>query len=456
QGRKSATRNTSPEEPAPPPIIDDVGKDPDRVALPFPVVGIGASAGGLEAFTLILRALPRDTGVAFVLVQHLEPTHASMLTEILSRSTRMPVTEITDQMAVEAKHIYVIPPGVNMHIAQGVLRLSPRTELRGQHRPVDHFLQSLAQDQGHRAIGVILSGSGNDGTLGLEAIKAEGGITFAQDDSAQHKSMPISAILAGCVDSVLPPAAIAQEIVRISRHPYVARTTNFEAEARGIEQNILRILEILRVATGVDFASYKRNTLYRRITRRAVLHKMEGLKEYARLLESNPAEVDALYQDVLISVTSFFRNPEAFEVLKSKIFPKLTKDRSRHDPVRIWVLGCSTGEEAYSVAMAFSEFAADAGREIPFQVFATDLTGVSIEKARAGIYSKSIAEDVSPERWRLFFSEVDGSYGVRKSIRDGCIFARHNVLSEPPFSRMDLITCRNLLIYLDTEVQQRV
>jgi two-component system CheB/CheR fusion protein len=422
-------------------------------AVPFPIVALGASAGGLEAFTQLLRVLPADTGMAFVLIQHLDPTHASMLVDILARATVMPIAEATNHMEVTANHIYVIPPGVTMGIAGGMLQLSPRTEGRGQHRPIDHFLRSLAEEQGHRSIGVILSGTATDGTLGLQAIKAEGGITFAQDDTAQHKSMPHSAVSAGCVDFVLPPDRIAQEIARISRHPFVAP----DGEERLPEEPALGgVVEQLRIATGVDFASYKRNTLYRRIIRRAVLHKLEGLTDYARFLQGNPGEVDALYQDVLINVTSFFRNPEAFEVLKSTVFPRLTKDRSRHDPVRIWSIGCSTGEEAYSLAIAFVEFTEAARVPVPLQVFATDLNGAGVDKARVGLYPKTIAQEVSAERLRRFFVETDGSYRISKSIRDTSVFARHNVLADPPFSRIDLISCRNLLIYLEPTLQDKV
>jgi two-component system CheB/CheR fusion protein len=436
------------------PVIEE--KPPRHAVPPFPVVGIGASAGGLEAAKLLLRALPADTGMAFVLIQHLDPTHSSMLTEILSRETTMPVAEVADHTAVEPNRVYVIPPGTNMVIEQSILRLSPRSETRGLHRAVDHFFRSLAEDQGHKAIGVILSGSASDGTLGLESIKADGGITFAQDDTAQHKSMPRSAIAAGCVDFVLPPDEIAREIARISRHPYVAPGAEPAVEGAAHEPKLNEVLDQLRFVTGVDFSNYKRNTLYRRITRRLVLHKLEGLGEYVRFLKSNPAEVQLLYQDVLISVTSFFRNEEAFEVLKSKVFPRLTQDRSRHEPMRIWVLGCSTGEEAYSIAIAFAEFAEASGRHVPLQLFATDLNGVAVERARAGIYSKTITQDVSPDRLRRFFVEIDGSYRITKSIRDACVFARHDVLSEPPFSRIDLISCRNLLIYLEPSLQQRV
>src|SRR6516164_1542591 len=424
--------------------------------LSVPVVGVGASAGGLEAFTQMLRALPVDTGMAFVLVQHLAPTHASMLTEILSRATSMPVREAQDQMPVEPNHVYVIPPGTNMVISQGVLQLSPRTETRGQHRPIDPFFRSLAEDQGHKAIGVILSGTATDGTLGLEAIKAEGGITFAQDDTAQHDSMPRSAVAAGCVDFVLSPDEIAKEIARISRHPDVAPPAEVKPKDPASEPNLGPVLELLRNAKEVDFTHYKHNTLYRRITRRMVLHKMEGLKDYLRFLQSSPAEVEALYQGLLISVTNFFRNPETFAVLKTKVFPKLTQDRSRHEPVRIWVLGCSTGEEAYSIAISFAEFVEASGRLIPVQVFATVFNGAAIEKARAGLYSKNILHDVSPERLHRFFVEVDGNYHITKPIRDMCVFAQHNVLTDPPFGRIDLLSCRNLLIYLEPVLQQKL
>jgi two-component system, chemotaxis family, CheB/CheR fusion protein len=453
--RSSKGRKTPREAQAgnpPPAFVEEAGTP--QPAAPFPVVGIGASAGGLDPLAQLLRALPVDTGMAFVLIQHLDPSHASMLAEILSRATVMPVTEVSDQMPVRPNHVYVIPPGVTMGIERGTLRLTPRREVQGQHRPIDHFLRALAQDRGHRAIGVILSGSATDGTLGLEAIKAESGITFAQDKTAQHASMPRSAEAAGCVDFVLPPAEIAQEIVRISRHPYVAWDAE-TVEAQASEPSLGRVLEQLRMATGVDFSKYKRNTLYRRIIRRAVLHKMEGLRDYARFLQSNPTETDALYQDVLISVTRFFRNPEAFEVLKAKVFPRLVKDRSRHDPIRVWSIGCSTGEEPYSIAIAFAEFSEGMRPQIPVQIFATDLSGAGIERARVGLYSKTITQDVSPDRLRRFFFETGDSYRISKSIRDTTVFARHNVLTEPPFSRIDLISCRNLLIYLEPSLQER-
>ena len=424
--------------------------------LPFLIVGVGASAGGLDAISRLLRGIPAATGMAFVIVQHLDPTHKSALSEILARSTAMPVIEADDNRAIEIDHVYVIPPGKNMVIGDKRLQLSPRTETRGQHRPIDMFLRSLAEHQGHRSVGVVLSGSSSDGTLGLEEIKAAGGITFAQDDTAEHTSMPRSAIAAGCIDFVLAPEDIAREISRIGRHPYVAPSDEAVATLSRNESLIGRVLEVLRHGTGVDFSNYKRNTLHRRITRRMLLHKFEGLQDYVRYLQATPPEAEALYQDILINVTSFFRDPEVYEVIKTTVFPRLTEEKSRHEQVRVWALGCSTGEEAYSLAMAYTEYAEASGRRMPMQIFATDLNGAGIEKARTGIYPKGIAQDLSPERLRRFFVEIDGSYRISKPIRDMCIFARQNVLADPPFSRMDLIACRNMLIYLEPVLQQKL
>jgi len=449
---KATSSSLGEAEPAPPvqaeTLVEEAGA--------FPIVGVGASAGGLEAFTQMLGALPVDTGMAFVLVQHLAPKHASMLAEILSRTTAMPVTEVHDEPRVEPNRVYVIPPNRDMVISRGSLQLRPREKTRGQHRPIDLFLRSLAEDQKEWAIGVILSGTATDGTLGLEEIKAEGGITFAQDDTAQQSSMPRSAIATGCVDFVLPPAGIAREIGQIAKHPHVARGAPPRSTGPPGAPDLGNVLEIVRDVSGVDFTGYKASTLFRRITRRMILHRMDKMQDYARFLRKNPMEAEALYQDVLIPVTKFFRNPETLEALKTTILPKLFKDGSRHEPLRVWVLGCSTGEEAYSLAITCAELAEAQGSSLPIQVFATDLNGAGIEKARAGIYSKSIAHDVSPERLRRFFAEVDGSYRINKTIRDMCVFARHNVLTDPPFSQIDLISCRNLLIYLEPALQQKV
>lgn len=441
---------------AAPPVPDATNAhDADGEDISLPIVGIGASAGGLEAFQQLFRALPADSGAGFVVIQHLAPDHASQLAEILSRATRMPVVEVHHEALVKANRVYVIPPDRDMTIVGGALQLQPRKNERGVHRPIDQFFRSLAADRRQKAIGVILSGTGNDGALGLEEIKAEGGITFAQDATAQHDGMPRSAIASGCVDLVLPPDAIAHEIARVIRHPYVGPERTQASDSS--DAAIAAILQTLRGGTGVDFAGYKTTTLHRRITRRMVLQKMKDLKDYARLLAKSPTEVQALYQDILISVTSFFRNPDLFESLRSKVLPRLAQGRSGNDPIRVWVLGCSTGEEAYSLAMTYAEFAEEGGSRVPpLQIFATDLNARSIENARAGIYAKTIDQDVSPERLRLFFSEVDGHYRIAKSIRDTVVFARHNLMADPPFSHMDLISCRNLLIYLDPDLQKRV
>jgi two-component system CheB/CheR fusion protein len=430
----------------------------------FPIVGVGASAGGLEAFTELLESLPLDTGMAFVLVQHLDPQHESALPQLLSRVTSLPVHEITHGLQVEANHVYVIPPNTDLSIVRGVLRLRPRSAARVPHRSIDSFFESLAQDQRERAIGVVLSGTATDGTVGLEAIKAEGGITFAQDDSARYDSMPRSAVAAACVDFVLSPRDIAKELARIAAHPYIGGNgrqepvSSSEEDAAGRRETgkgFQKILLLLRNHSEVDFSLYKPSTIHRRIARRMVLNRKNSLESYIQFLRSNTQELDALYSDALISVTSFFRNPETFDVLERKVLPKLLKQRG-DDPLRVWVLGCSTGQEAYSIAMAFVEAAEKAPRMRKLQVFATDLNDALLDKARHGLYPKSIAQDVTPERLRRFFVEEEGGYRIVKPLREMVVFARQNLIDDPPFSRMDLISCRNVLIYLEQSVQRKV
>src|SRR6266508_2793835 len=436
---------------AEPETVQDVVPQP---ALPFPVVCVGASAGGLEAFTQLLSALPTDTGMAFVLVSHLSPSHASHLAEILSRATQMPVNEVKDEPNVQPNSVYVIPPDSNMIIAQGSLKLIPRHKVDGRHHPIDLFLESLAHDQKHRSIAVILSGTGSDGTLGVDEIKAAGGITFAQDESAAYEGMPRSAMMAGTVDFRLAPAEIARELGKIARHAYIGADAPPERIVEGAQT--VPILRLLHQSSGVDFTHYKTATLRRRVARRMALHKVETLAEYAEYLRDRPVEIEALFQDILINVTSFFRDPETFELLKTRVFPRIVAEHGSADAIRMWVVGCSTGEEAYSLAIVFSEFMEREGRTWPVQIFATDLNGTGIERARTGLYPKSIAERVSPERLRRFFYELDGKYRVAKTIRDLCVFAKHNVLEDPPFSRMDVITCRNMLIYLEPVMQQHL
>jgi two-component system CheB/CheR fusion protein len=444
-----APENLATEEPNLPGVNRAADKVEPEKSPPFPIVAIGGSAGGLEAFKQLLGSLPSDTGMAFVFLLHMPKDHQSVLWQVLARETKMKVVEAAEGAPIEPDHVYVMPAGAAFVVSSNHFRTSVREAASS--RPIDHFMRSLAEEHMHKSIGVVLSGMANDGTRGIEEIKGAGGITFAQDDTAQYISMPRSAVATGAIDFVLPPEEIGRELGRIAGHPYVAHAATLVPE-----DAFESIVEVLHEATGVDFSSYKRNTLHRRITRRMVLHKCTNSREYRALLASNPGEVGALYQDVLIGVTSFFRNPEAYEALKATVFKRLAGNRSRNDPVRIWALGCSTGEEAYSLAMDFVEFSEETGQHLTLQVFATDLNAAGVEKARAGIYPKGIAQDVSPERLRRFFVEVDGSYRICKPIRDMCVFARQNVLADPPFSRMDLVACRNLLIYMEPVLQQRV
>jgi two-component system, chemotaxis family, CheB/CheR fusion protein len=425
----------------------------------FLIVAIGASAGGIEAFAELIRELPPDTGMAFVLIQHLDPHHKSMLAELFSRQTAMSVREVTDGMSVEPNHAYVIPPNASMTISNRTLRLGPRIASRGAHMETDRFMRSLAEDQGNRAIGVILSGTGTDGTLGMMEIQAHGGVTFAQDEStASYDGMPRSAIAAGCVDYVLPPEGVAQELTRIARHPYVGRDPVPESvqDAPAVDSGLSSIFQILQRATGVDFTHYRQTTVLRRIQRRMLVHKIDKLEDYVTHVQSSPAEVKALYRDMLINVTSFFRNPRVFEALKSQVFPGLLKNHPPESAIRIWTPGCASGEETFSVAIALLEFLDGKAPYPSIQLFGTDVSESSVTKARSGVYPENIQADVSPERLRRYFSKCEGGYRISKSIRDMCIFAQHNVISDPPFSQMDLICCRNLLIYLEPVLQNKV
>jgi two-component system CheB/CheR fusion protein len=424
----------------------------------IPIVGIGASAGGLEAFTEVLKSLPIDIGMTYVLIQHLDPTHESVLTGLLSRTTKMPVTEVKDSMPVEANHVYVIPPNSDMTITDGVLKLTPRNKDGKPHLPIDHFFRSLAASRKENAIGVILSGTASDGTLGLKVIKAEGGITFAQDETAKYQGMPKAAIDSGCVDFVLPPAEIANELSRITHHPYIHQLKNSQEQEALIEgeDDLKKIFLLLHKSTNVDFSHYKIATIKRRIMRRMLLHKLPKFADYVKYLKENSGESELLHQDLLINVTSFFRDPQTFKFLKDIAFPRIAKNRTQREPIRVWVPGCATGEEAYSIAISLSEYLGEASLNIPIQVFGSDLNKNAIEKARKGVYSKSDIQDITPQRLERFFVQSDGGYQIVKSIRDLCIFAPHNVFADPPFSRLDLISCCNLLIYLDSVLQEKL
>ena len=424
----------------------------------FPVVGIGASAGGLDAFRQLLSHLPTDTGMAFVLIQHLAPDHKSLLTEILARETTMSVFEVRDRMAVEPNCVYVIPPNTKMTIEQGLLKLTPRAQSRAMIKPVDTFFLSLAADLGSKAIAVVLSGGDGDGSQGLEAVKDAGGITFAQcEASAQVSSMPNMAVATGHVDFILSPQEIATELANISRHPYITSPTPVKAvEVLGEKETAMQVIfSLLRTATGVNFTQYKHATLMRRILRRMVLYKLENIDDYVTYLREHSVEVQALYEDILIHVTSFFRDPSAFKTLKTKVFPNIA-NQGADEPIRIWVAGCSTGEEAYSLAICLLEYLDNQPIKPPIQIYATDISNRTIDTARTGFYKYSAVADVSPERLQRFFVPVDDGYRIAKSIREMCVFARQNICSDPPFSKLDLISCRNVLIYLGAALQKKI
>lgn len=417
---------------------------------PVAVVGIGASAGGLQAYTELLEALPANTGMAFVIVQHLAAEHGSLLATLLSRTTSMAVVEVHDQPRIEPNSIYVIPPNRSMLILDGKLSLVDRAP--GIHRPVDIFLEALADTHGHRAIAVVLSGTGNDGMMGVQAVKAAGGITFAQDGTAVHAGMPKSAIGTGCVDFVLSPRDIALEIARLAGTAHWSFDSARSEEPGRVEQ----ILDVLRQKLNVDFSQYKANTLQRRVRRRMSVRRLGTIDEYKTLLAADPEEAGALYQDILISVTNFFRNPESYDALKSTAFQEFfARDRS-DKAIRVWVLGCSTGEEAYSIAIALQEYMDEIERSMPLTIFGTDINNLAIERARRAWYPKSISQDLSELRLERYFTQTDGGYRINKALREYCIFARHNALTDPPFSNMDLVSCRNMLIYLQSGLQREL
>ena len=370
---RKATQKVSPlPDKVPPPESNGQGRS-------FPIVGIGASAGGLEAFTDLLSHLPNDTGMAFVLIQHLDPKHDSHLTELLSKASKMPISELSGDTRAEANHVYVIPPRCNLSISNGVLHTPPRSE-RGRNMPIDSFLSALAEDRGRDAYGVVLSGTGSDGTLGLRAIKAKGGITFAQEKaSARFDAMPGSAIAAGGVDFVLSPSGIARQLVAVASRSSIALQPDQPMESSDAAE-LGKVFRLLRSASGVDFTHYKQSTIKRRIRRRMALRGFERLEDYIRDLEENRGEANALCETFFITVTAFFREPAMFQELKKRIFPALVEDRSSEDPIRIWVPGCASGEEAYSIAMSLVEFLDDTVATVPFQIFATDVSEAAIEK----------------------------------------------------------------------------
>ena len=424
----------------------------------FPVVGIGASAGGLEALEQFLGRVPAGSGVAFVIVQHLDPTHKGIMAELLQRGTGMTVVQVKDRTQVRPDCVYVIPPNKDMSILHGVLHLLEPTEPRGLRLPIDSFLRSLAQDRQEHSIGVILSGMGSDGTLGLRAIKEKAGLALVQEPAtAKFDAMPRSAIDAGLADIVAPADELPAKILAyLQRKPLIARTDMVldDKAQSALEKAVI----LLRAHTGQDFSLYKKNTLYRRIERRMGIHQIGKMTAYVRYLQENPQELDLLFKELLIGVTNFFRDPAAWEQLRVQVIPELLARRVSGQALRAWVPGCSTGEEAYSLAIVLKEAAEAAKSKDPFtmQVFATDLDRDAIDKARQGFFPASIAADVSPERLSRFFAKEARGYRLRKEIREMVIFAPQNLIMDPPFTKLDILSCRNLLIYLTPDVQKKL
>ncbi|MHC1789728.1 chemotaxis protein CheB [Solidesulfovibrio sp.] len=427
----------------------------------FPIVGIGASAGGLAAFEAFFSGMPAesDPGMAFVLVQHLAPDHESLLTGLIRRSTRMQVFEVTDGMEVRPNCAYIIPPNHDMAFLGGRLQLLPPAAPRGLRLPIDFFFRSLASDQHERAIGIVLSGTGSDGAAGVRAIKGEGGMVMAQTPiSTEYDGMPRSALATGLVDFELPPAAMPAQLMAYAAHAFGPRPPGADAPPPGTDNAMRKLFILLRTQTGHDFSQYKPSTIDRRIGRRMAVHQITTKDAYVQYLQQTPAEVEALFRDLLIGVTSFFRDPQTFEALAKKVIPRLFADKPPGSRIRVWSPGCSTGEEAYSLAILLQEHLDTLPLQFQIQIFATDIDSQAIATARAGTYPASVAADIAPERLARFFTtDADaGTVRVNKSIRDILVFSEQDVIKDPPFSRLDLLSCRNLLIYMDGELQKKL
>lgn len=433
----------------------DTRQHRQAISKPFPIVAIGASAGGVEASAELLSLLSPDLSMAFVVIHHLSPDFHSNLTAILQRHTQMPVQKVSDKMKVLPGHVYVIPPKVFIEMDGDRLRLKKRLKLEAAYHPIDYFMISLARERKENALGILLSGTAHDGTLGLKAIKEAGGISMAQDKSAGQSQMSESAQEAGYVDFVLSPRRMAEELLLLDRHPFVESPLDEQISKN--EASIKKILGVILSRRGVDFFShYKRTTIFRRIMRRMALLRITSLKDYLAKLREGDEEVDALFHDFLINVTSFFREPAFYSALGKYVFPQLIRDLKPTDVIRIWIAGCATGEEAYSTAICLKEFLQKKKRRNPVNIFATDLSPKAIEKARQGIYSRGLVQHISPQRLKKFFIKLDGHFQVEKSIREMCVFSQHNLLKDPPFSRVDMISCQNVMIYLEPVAQKRI
>ncbi len=423
----------------------------------FPIVALGASAGGLEALQDFFDQMPPDSGMAFMVLQHLNPKGKSMLGVILQKHTQMELLEAEDEMRVEPNRVYLNPAGKDVGIFNGVFQLTDPVKIRGISLPIDHFLRSLARDQGERSLCVILSGTGSDGTLGLKAIKESGGMTIVQDpENAKYDGMPRSAIDAGLADHILPVGKIPQELLSYVQQPYLKPPGKLQTEEKQFAGYVQKVLMLIRSVTGRDFTGYKKSTIHRRIRRRMAVHKIEHVADYHRYLQENHAEIYRLFKELLILVTSFFRDPPVFEVLAARVIPQVLANHRDGSQVRVWVPGCATGEEAISIAMLFIEAMDKLNRQAHLQVFATDVDPEAIQRTRATEYPETIASEVSPERLERFFIKKNGVYGLKKAIRNSIVFAVQDLVADPPFPRLDLISCRNVLIYMDPPLQKKI
>lgn len=424
----------------------------------FPVVGIGASAGGLEAFEFFFRNLPKDINASFVLIQHLGTEHPSILRELVGRFTQLPVTEVTEGMRIEPQHVYVIPVKVYIALHDGTFKVTERSGVRPHiPMPIDFFFRSLANERGEKAVAILLSGTGTDGTLGLRDINGVGGVTIVQDPAdARFAGMPESAVTSGHADYVLPAAKIGEQLKQILDRFLPSAVKTMKRPSAELENVLARIITLVRLHTHHDFTHYKKSTIIRRIERRMVLHNITNPEDYIKFLEQHREEVVALFNEFLIRVTSFFRDPDAFDMLRREIVPRILGNKPEDYTVRIWVPGCSTGEEAYSIAMVFQEYLEENKKANPIQVFGTDVDGNAVDRARTGIYPANIAGDVSEERLRRFFMRDDAGFRVKKDLRENIVFAVQDLVKDPPFTRLDLVSCRNVMIYMDSELQNRV
>ncbi|MFW6257389.1 MAG: chemotaxis protein CheB, partial [Prolixibacteraceae bacterium] len=429
------------------PVDSSVKKTAGLKTNKFPIAGIGASAGGLEALELFLKNVPEKSGMAYVVIQHLDPTQKGMLPELLQRISKMKVFQVKDRMKIMPNCVYVIPPNKRMSVLNGVLYLFDPVETRGLRLPVDFFLRSLADDQKEFAVGVILSGMGSDGSSGIKAIKENNGIVLAQKpETAKFDSMPRNSIDSGLVDIVAPPEKLPSELIHFLEHLPLARS-NLKVE-KNDKSAFEKIIILLRTHTGNDFSLYKKNTVYRRIERRMSVHKIDEIFSYVHFLQDNPGEAHILFKELMIGVTNFFRDPHVWKELKQTIIPELINKTKPRSVLRAWVPGCSTGEEAYSLAIVFKEALEKVSPEggISLQIFASDLDNDAIDTARKGLFPENIAADVSSKRLTRFFTKSDDGYRINTEIREMVVFAQHNIIMHPPFTNIDMLSCRNLLI----------